>query len=61
MTALILKMTASIYGIDAYSCRPPHRLMWTIPAHEQPRSIHNRNYAATREQAMADFKARWTS
>ena len=32
---------------------------WTITAREIPSSIHNRGYSATREQAMADFKARW--
>jgi hypothetical protein len=30
--------------------------MWTITAREQPPSIHNRGYSATREQAMVDFK-----
>jgi hypothetical protein len=28
-------------------------------AHEIPPSVDNRGYAATREQPMADFKARW--
>jgi hypothetical protein len=32
---------------------------WTIMAHEIPPSVDNRGYAATREQPMADFKARW--
>jgi hypothetical protein len=32
---------------------------WTITAREIPPSIHNRGHSATREQAMADFKARW--
>jgi hypothetical protein len=32
---------------------------WTITAREIPPSVHNRGYSATREQAMADFKARW--
>jgi hypothetical protein len=32
---------------------------WTITAREIPASIHNSGYSATREQAMADFKARW--
>ena len=31
---------------------------WTITDPEQAPSIHNRGYSATREQAMADFKAR---
>jgi hypothetical protein len=30
---------------------------WTITALEQPPSIHNKGYCATREQAMAAFKA----
>jgi hypothetical protein len=39
---------------------PPDRnWMWTITAVEFPPSIHNRGYSATREYAMADFKARW--
>src|SRR5262245_33541422 len=32
---------------------------WTITAREQPPSLYNHGYAASREQAMADFKARW--
>jgi len=32
---------------------------WTITAVEAPPSTHNRGHAATRERAMADFKARW--
>ena len=32
---------------------------WTITAREHPPSIHSRGYSATREQAMADFKAQW--
>jgi len=31
---------------------------WTITA-RFPQSTHDREYAANREQAMADFKARW--
>ena len=34
---------------------------WTITAREIPPSDHNRGYSATREQAMADFKARWAA
>jgi hypothetical protein len=34
---------------------------WTITAREAKPSIHNKSYAPTREQAMADFKARWAS
>ena len=34
---------------------------WTITAREIAPSVHNRGYSATREQAMADFKARWLS
>jgi hypothetical protein len=26
---------------------------------EKPPSVYNKGYSATREQAMADFKARW--
>jgi hypothetical protein len=31
---------------------------WTITA-RVPQSAYDRSYAASREQAMADFKARW--
>jgi hypothetical protein len=31
---------------------------WTITAREQPPSVYNRGYAASREQAMRYFKAR---
>jgi hypothetical protein len=34
---------------------------WTITARDYPRTIHSRGYSATREQAMADFKAQWIS
>ena len=34
---------------------------WTITAREAKPSIYNKGYAASREQAMADFKARWVS
>jgi hypothetical protein len=27
---------------------------------EKPPSVYNKGYSATREQAMADFKARWS-
>jgi hypothetical protein len=33
---------------------------WTITAIEMKPSVHNRGYSATREEAMADFKARWS-
>jgi hypothetical protein len=51
-------------------CQPIGRIMrhpqapsgqpwfWTITALEQPPSVYNRGYCATRERAMADFKAR---
>jgi hypothetical protein len=34
---------------------------WTITAREQPPSVYNHGYAASREQAMRYFKARWTA
>ena len=41
---------------------PPDRSwMWTITARDYPRTIHSRGYSATREQAMAELKARWVS
>jgi hypothetical protein len=33
----------------------------TITGREQPPSVYNRGYAASREQAMRYFKARWTA
>jgi hypothetical protein len=38
-----------------------HPWFWTITAMEHPPSVYNKGYSATREQAMADFKSRWTS
>jgi hypothetical protein len=38
-----------------------HPWFWTITARAFPPSIHIRGYSATREQAMADFKALWLS
>ena len=32
---------------------------WTITAREQPPSVYNHGYAASREQAMRYFKARY--
>jgi hypothetical protein len=37
------------------------RWFWTITSLEMPPSVYNRGYAATCEQAMADFKARWVA
>jgi len=34
---------------------------WTITAREYPPSIHSRSYSASREQALANFKAQWLS
>jgi hypothetical protein len=33
----------------------------TITAREIPPTIQNRGFSATREKAMADFKARWAA
>jgi hypothetical protein len=33
---------------------------WTITA-RVPNTMHDRGYAASHEQGMADFKARWTA
>src|SRR5689334_21537474 len=35
--------------------------IWTITARDMPPSVYNKGYSATREEAMADFKARWTA
>jgi hypothetical protein len=32
---------------------------WTITAREYPPSVYGRGYAATRLQAMMDFKSQW--
>jgi len=34
---------------------------WTITAREMSPSVNNHGYAASREQAMADFKMQWLS
>ena len=34
---------------------------WTITALEQPPSIDNKGYSATREEAMTDFKKQWSA
>ena len=36
-----------------------HPWCWTITAPDIPPSLDERGYSATREEAMADFKARW--
>jgi hypothetical protein len=36
------------------------RWFWSILA-RNPQTPHDRGFAASREQAMADFKARWAS
>jgi hypothetical protein len=37
-----------------------HPWFWTITAREFLPLIYNKGYAATREAAMTEFKARWT-
>jgi hypothetical protein len=36
------------------------RLFWTITV-RVPQALADRGYAASREQAMVDFKARWSA
>ena len=36
-----------------------HPWFWTITDPDIPPSLDKRGYSATREEAMADFKARW--
>ena len=38
---------------------PSKPWFWTITDRRQPPSIHNKGYAATSEQAMANFKIQW--
>jgi hypothetical protein len=61
---ITLCATAHAMSSSGASCFTPQATkdqpwFWTIMAHEIPPSADNRGYAATREQPMADFKARW--
>ena len=38
---------------------PGQPWFWTITTLDKPPSVYSRGYAATREQAMADFKAQY--
>jgi hypothetical protein len=55
-------MTQSDRHIGSINAPPAstrgHPWLWMITA-RVPQSMHDRGYAASREQAMADFKARW--
>ena len=44
----------------AHAAPADGRWFWSTAA-RVPQSTHDRGYAASREQAMADFKARWRS
>ena len=37
------------------------RWMWTILARERAPSIYDHGYSASREDAMSDFKSRWST
>jgi len=39
---------------------PEHPWLWTITAPDLPPSAYNHGYCATRDQAMANFRARLT-
>jgi hypothetical protein len=55
----VLKAGQSIGRIMRHPQAPSGQLwFWTITALEQPPSVYNRGYCATREEAMMDFKAR---
>lgn len=40
--------------------QPERPWFWTITDANFPRSLDNRGYSPTREDAIADFKARWS-
>ena len=77
MDTLILKKTASVYGLgsnDDYVVLDADQVVgrvmlwpegrswfWSITARFYPPGVHSRGISATREQAMTDFNAEWVA
>jgi len=71
MTNLLLSPTKKLFSdwrqnrllvLDLQPQAPEGRpWFWTITAPDIPPSLDKRGYSVTREEAMAEFKARWLS
>lgn len=63
MTTLYATLPGALSGASCATpqARKGHEWLWMITAREIKPSTANRGYAATRDKAMAEFKARWLS